>query len=491
MHARDRLKYTKMATVRSIVISEPLCFARGRLGKIREDLLKQILCDYFKVDQLALAKVRLSEDVEKLKLDRWPRPTTHRDGDGRAMKEVNDILLLLNFLDEGLILDSLPIYVCENPDQMPTTKWMDGDFQLLFAKLNKLEQDNNELKNKVNFLEEKLFSSLSQISTSTDNVSHQQQNFQAEIVKIQEFGESSRQACVSGFDKVEAMLGELHEKVVHVLDTNTCTLHTADAFSRDQQDTIDVASGVTDGNNTGSACAVSTNITTTAQPAQSAKYVHSAQFVQQPRLTWNDRVEAESRGKTQRTETQFRSGSITTAESDVDIDAEGSWVEVARRRARSNKRYRDDSGHAVQSDFTEQSNGQFGQPASFSSQSATLLRKQTTRSRVIGTGRNTLTKTTQIKSSGVVAEKSVFCVSNVSLDFNSDDVSAFLKDNDVTVLHCCPAKTKFEDSSAFRVCIPTKDKTKFLCPDIWPENVIIRDWFFKPKVNLSGNQRND
>jgi len=95
---------------------------------------------------LAIAKARLCEDIEKLQLDKWPRPCQHRDGDGRTAKEVNDIMLMFNFLDEKLQLDSLPIYVCENPDRMPTTRWMDGDLQLLIAKLNSLERENNELK---------------------------------------------------------------------------------------------------------------------------------------------------------------------------------------------------------------------------------------------------------------------------------------------------------------------------------------------------------
>jgi len=65
-------------------------------------------------------------------------------------------MLMFNFLDEKIQLDSLPIYVCENPDRMPTTRWMDGDLQLLIAKIAKLEHDNMELHMRVQFLLDKL-----------------------------------------------------------------------------------------------------------------------------------------------------------------------------------------------------------------------------------------------------------------------------------------------------------------------------------------------
>jgi len=53
-------------------------------------------------------------------------------------------------------LDSISINVYENPDRMPTTRWMDGDLQLLIAKIEKLEHDNMELHMRVQLVLDKL-----------------------------------------------------------------------------------------------------------------------------------------------------------------------------------------------------------------------------------------------------------------------------------------------------------------------------------------------
>jgi len=56
-----------------------------------------------------------------------------------------------------------------------------------------------------------------------------------------------------------------------------------------------------------------------------------------------------------------------------------------------------------------------------------------------------------------------------------------VSDNDINVLSCFKAETRFTGSKAFRVCIAAKDKERFLSPDNWPEKLIIRDWVFEPR----------
>ncbi len=55
--------------------------------------------------------------------------------------KVDDILKLLTLMDERLALDSLPIYVAENVDCLPSMKWADGDFQMIMTKLAKMEKE--------------------------------------------------------------------------------------------------------------------------------------------------------------------------------------------------------------------------------------------------------------------------------------------------------------------------------------------------------------
>jgi hypothetical protein len=57
----------------------------------------------------------------------------------------------------------------------------------------------------------------------------------------------------------------------------------------------------------------------------------------------------------------------------------------------------------------------------------------------------------------------------------------FLSDNNVSIVSCFESKTKFTGTKAFRICIASKNKDQFLSPCIWPEDVIIREWYFKGK----------
>ena len=78
--------------------------------------------------------------------------------------------------------------------------------------------------------------------------------------------------------------------------------------------------------------------------------------------------------------------------------------------------------------------------------------------------------------------KRVYAVSNIAIEFSTDDIVAFLKDCQINVVNCFQANSKFENSKTFRVCITENDEAKFLDPAIWPRNVIIRNWHFKSKI---------
>jgi len=89
----------------------------------------------------------------------------------------------------------------------------------------------------------------------------------------------------------------------------------------------------------------------------------------------------------------------------------------------------------------------------------------------------------RIKASGAVISKAVFCVSNLSNEYEPDDLVAYIRDSsDITVLSChFLSNTRFKDSKSFRVCIAKVDKDSFLDPNNWPEDVIVRSWVWKAK----------
>jgi hypothetical protein len=118
--------------VRPFVLSEPLCFILSKYGKTQLKLLKTCVTDFFDVDSIVEAKCQLLDDVGQLSLtDKLPHYPRRRDNDGRITREIDDIFSVLNILDEQKLLNSLPRYVSENPDNLPAIRLFDGDLKFL------------------------------------------------------------------------------------------------------------------------------------------------------------------------------------------------------------------------------------------------------------------------------------------------------------------------------------------------------------------------
>ena len=63
--------------------------------------MKTVLSDFYSSEELAVAKILLMEDIDKLNLDtKRPHVPLQRDGDGRLAREMDDILSLFTFIDE-------------------------------------------------------------------------------------------------------------------------------------------------------------------------------------------------------------------------------------------------------------------------------------------------------------------------------------------------------------------------------------------------------
>ena len=141
-----------MAEGNVLVMNEVLCFVKSQFGRVPEKQLKQVLVDFYTIDQLTVAKGRLCDDVDGLAIDNWSRPSRRRNSDNKGMKEIDDIVAVMNFLDHKLAIDKLPTYVCTKNDSMPSPRWCDGELQLLVDKMHKMEDVNRELTTQVKTL---------------------------------------------------------------------------------------------------------------------------------------------------------------------------------------------------------------------------------------------------------------------------------------------------------------------------------------------------
>jgi len=124
-----------MAT-RRLVLSDPLCFIVNKYGKIPLKPLKNTSIDFY----IARAKIQLHMDIETMNLpDKAPLVPTRRDGENRQVHETDDIFMLITFIDECKLLDSLPMYVTDKPDNMHSLRLFEGDLKFLSARLDKLD----------------------------------------------------------------------------------------------------------------------------------------------------------------------------------------------------------------------------------------------------------------------------------------------------------------------------------------------------------------
>jgi len=125
---------------RRLVLSEPLCFIVSKLGKVERKAIKSVALDFYRSEDIADAKNKLLSDANLLQLsDKLPHVPNRRDGDSRTARELDDIFTLIDFLDERKLLEALPKYVTDCPDNMPTVRLFEGDLSFIVKKMDQLE----------------------------------------------------------------------------------------------------------------------------------------------------------------------------------------------------------------------------------------------------------------------------------------------------------------------------------------------------------------
>ncbi|ESO00337.1 hypothetical protein HELRODRAFT_175731 [Helobdella robusta] len=116
--------------------------------------------------------------------------------------------------------------------------------------------------------------------------------------------------------------------------------------------------------------------------------------------------------------------------------------------------------------------------------------KHETGSKIIGRSNK---ENIKIRANKVLVNKSFFYVSNLDNSCTADDIMDHLRTNNINVISCFDIKrpeTQQESSAttksfykSFRVGIDSRDTCKIIDPDIWPSNVLVREWFFKKSTN--------
>ena len=130
----------------SLVLCDVLCFITNKYYKTPAKLLKSCVADFYSVDALSEAKVRLLADISAMNSTaKFPHVSQHRDGDGRLLRELDDIMSLVVCLDEHKLMDMLPRYVASGPDNMPSMRLYEGDLKVILALIGKMDKKCSEM----------------------------------------------------------------------------------------------------------------------------------------------------------------------------------------------------------------------------------------------------------------------------------------------------------------------------------------------------------
>lgn len=123
-----------------LVVSELLCYLRCKHGKLSQTSLKGVIFDFYSASDISTAKEILVDIVDKLNIDKWPKPARRKCSDNKSRVELEDIVNVFSYLDENMLLDKLPALVAANVDNLPSSRIEEGDLRCILNKLNDMDK---------------------------------------------------------------------------------------------------------------------------------------------------------------------------------------------------------------------------------------------------------------------------------------------------------------------------------------------------------------
>lgn len=136
----------------NMVANEILCYISNKFGKIAMQQLKSIVSNFYVYDQVAAAKDILVSEIDKLDLNKWPRPARRRpsiDIRDKLKTDIDDIFAMFVYVDEQKLSDRLPLFVASNPDMLPSNNWSEGDVIGLMNRFASIEEQLSVINDKL------------------------------------------------------------------------------------------------------------------------------------------------------------------------------------------------------------------------------------------------------------------------------------------------------------------------------------------------------
>ena len=127
---------------RRMIVSDLLCYAITKLQRVEKQPLKSAMLDFYTPGCILEAKELLLNEADLVMPEKWAKPAKHRlasVGQNNLGKEIEDIFAVIQAVDEAQLTDKLPLFVSDNPDNMPSVRLTDGEMAAVLLKLSKLE----------------------------------------------------------------------------------------------------------------------------------------------------------------------------------------------------------------------------------------------------------------------------------------------------------------------------------------------------------------
>jgi hypothetical protein len=432
-----------MAEVR-LILSRPLCFLLSKVGKVESKCLKSILMEFFDPTEISASKKQLMEDIVCMNLDeKVPHTPMRRDGENRVRLETDDLLSLLNFIDELKKLDSLPTYVTDNPDNMPSIRLFEGDLSYI---MNRLERVEGRLDHR-----------LSDISSAL--------------------------AAIIGDIRVinKGLHGAKYLQEWPALVVNTAARPTATGNLAMQANLRVANNKQSDGNPT---IASLKNTVSTSCNKDCVNPSSDPISLNQLPMVGNWAV-----ASTPVTKRSLMKLGIPTTSTESDAYQEStddqSFTHVQSRKKRRRGKSQQEAVTRLYSTAVTAATATSG--TSLPKRRGPLIIGKATslNSTVLGG-----VKAAKRSKDGFISKK-IFCIDNVDSSCSVEDMVNYVSTMSVQVLSCFPAKSRrrrtdidgeMPDRNAFRLCINSAHCERLLNEHEWPAYVCISEWFFKSSV---------
>ena len=171
---------------RVLVLNNLLCFVLNKYDILDEKCLKSLISSFYTNSDIGNAKKILLKFVQQVKFDRPFTRYPDRQGTNRADKEIDDIVDIVRELDERASIDSLPRFVTDETDKVPSPQFNEGDVRFLLNKMDKMEATIQSLQSTVYTLlarlDQKSIGSSQSVINVTRPVSHSAKHHQPRSV---------------------------------------------------------------------------------------------------------------------------------------------------------------------------------------------------------------------------------------------------------------------------------------------------------------------